>query len=53
MVETEYRAMAKLTKELVWLKQLLDELGFQLDAPMHLRCDNQVAIYIATNPCEN
>lgn len=44
--EAEYRAMAKSATELVWLKQLLGELGFQVFVPMYLWCDNQEAIYI-------
>lgn len=48
--EAEYRAMAKSATEIVWLKQLLGELGFQVFVPMDLWYDNQAAIYIATNP---
>ncbi|KAJ7963920.1 Retrovirus-related Pol polyprotein from transposon TNT 1-94 [Quillaja saponaria] len=34
--ESEYRAMTHTTTELVWLKNLLDELGFQHSQPMEL-----------------
>lgn len=49
-VEAEYRAMAKSTTKLVWLKHLLGELGFQVCVSMDLWCDNQATIHIATNP---
>ena len=48
--EAEYRAMALATCELVWLKQLLHELGFWKDEQMTLVCDNQAALHIAFNP---
>ncbi|GAA0168986.1 transmembrane signal receptor [Lithospermum erythrorhizon] len=49
-IESEYRAMTHTTCELVWLKQLLGELGFQQSRPMDLFCDNQVVVHIASNP---
>ena len=36
--------------EMVWLKNLLMELGFGQPGPMYMHCDNQSAIYIAQNP---
>ena len=48
--ETEYRAMALETCELIWLKQLLQELRFRKDGQMTLMCNNQVALHIASNP---
>lgn len=48
--EVEYGAMEKDVTELVWMKQLLRELGFPMSGPMNLWCDNQAAIYIASNP---
>ncbi|KAJ7982467.1 Retrovirus-related Pol polyprotein from transposon TNT 1-94 [Quillaja saponaria] len=48
--ESEYRAMTHTTAELVWLKNLLDELGFQHSQPMELICDNQATLHIASNP---
>nr|GEV61802.1 cysteine-rich RLK (receptor-like protein kinase) 8 [Tanacetum cinerariifolium] len=47
--EAEYRAMAQTTCELVWLHNLLGEIGFPQSKPMKMWCDNQAAIYIATN----
>ncbi|XP_075075263.1 uncharacterized protein LOC142162667 [Nicotiana tabacum] len=49
-VEAEYRAMALATCELIWLRQLLQELKIGRDEPMKLICDNQAALYIASNP---
>ncbi|GKC76017.1 uncharacterized mitochondrial protein-like protein [Tanacetum coccineum] len=48
--KAEYRAMAQMTYELVWLRNLLGEIGFPQSKPMKMWCDNQAAIYIATNP---
>ncbi|KAL0342597.1 UNVERIFIED_CONTAM: Retrovirus-related Pol polyprotein from transposon RE1 [Sesamum calycinum] len=49
-VEAEYRAMAHTTSEILWLKNLLKELGFMYDDPVPMHCDNQTAIHIASNP---
>ena len=38
------------TCELIWLKQLLQELRYRKDGQMTLVCDNQAALYIASNP---
>ena len=38
--EVEYRAMANATCELIWLKQLLQEIKFCEASPMKLVCDN-------------
>ena len=48
--EAEYRAMAFLTKELLWLKRVLTDLGIKHDQPMRVLCDSKSAIHIATNP---
>ena len=47
--ETEYRTIAHTTCEMVWLKNLLMELGFRQFGPMPNHCDNQSTIYIAQN----
>jgi hypothetical protein len=48
--EAEYRAMAAATSEIIWLRLLLQELGFSFtDKSTKLFCDNQVAIHIASN----
>jgi hypothetical protein len=48
--ESEYRAMAQTTCELIWLRNLLGEIGFSQSKPMNLWCDNEAAIHIANNP---
>ncbi|MGL5995488.1 MAG: Ty1/Copia family ribonuclease HI, partial [Pseudomonas proteolytica] len=48
--EAEYRAMKEVTKEMIWLKALLKDLGIHETKPMSLYCDNQAAIHIALNP---
>jgi Reverse transcriptase (RNA-dependent DNA polymerase)/gag-polypeptide of LTR copia-type/Integrase core domain/GAG-pre-integrase domain len=48
--EAEYRAMASTASELVWIKQLLHDMGFNYNKPMIMYCDNQAARHIASNP---
>ncbi|XP_019099636.1 PREDICTED: uncharacterized protein LOC109132470 [Camelina sativa] len=48
--EAEYRAMAHITQELIWLKRILLSLGVKHDGSMLVRCDSEAAIHIATNP---
>lgn len=47
--KAEYRAMALTTCEVVWLSQLLKELGISSVHLITIRCDNQAAISIASN----
>ncbi|RDX73384.1 hypothetical protein CR513_47018, partial [Mucuna pruriens] len=47
--EAEYRAMASATCELIWVKQLIQELKFADVQPMKLYCDNQATLHIASN----
>ena len=47
--EAEYRAMRKLTNELIWIKGLLGDLGVETTTPITIHCDNQAAIHIASN----
>ncbi|KAM1043034.1 hypothetical protein ACFX2A_035145 [Malus domestica] len=48
--KSEYRSMASLTCELVWLKYLLQDMCVTHLQPCLLYCDNQAALHIATNP---
>jgi hypothetical protein len=48
--EAEYRAMAATTSEVIWLKQLVKDLGIDCNYPIPMFCDNQVARHIANNP---
>ena len=36
--------------EIVWLHQLLKEVGIKTMVPAKLWCDNQTALHIASNP---
>ncbi|THH14909.1 hypothetical protein EUX98_g9545 [Antrodiella citrinella] len=43
-MEAEYLALAHATKESIWLRSLLRELGFPQPGPSTIFCDNQSAI---------
>ncbi|GKB49316.1 retrovirus-related pol polyprotein from transposon TNT 1-94 [Tanacetum coccineum] len=47
--EAEYVAAAESSKEAVWLKMLLEEIGHKQEK-ITLFCDNQSALYLARNP---
>ena len=47
--EAEYRALAAATSELVWLQQPLKDFQVTMTSPTVLFCDNQAAVYIASN----
>ena len=47
--EAEYMAMSESTKEAVYLRQLCQAMGCQLEAPTRIYCDNQSAIQLLTN----
>lgn len=48
--ETEYRALASTTSEVLWLQQLLKDFSIHLSEPPVIFCDNQAAIHIASIP---
>ncbi|KAF5769258.1 putative soyasaponin III rhamnosyltransferase [Helianthus annuus] len=48
--EAEYRAMCSATCEVVWIVNLLSELGVNCKVPVRLYCDSSAAISIAANP---
>lgn len=54
-VEAEYISMCNVTREVVWLKQLLSELGMLrfMDTPCIVKCDNQGAIGLSNKVDEN
>ena len=49
-VESENRAMATITSEIVWLIALLKTFGLDHKQAASLYCDNRVTLYIAANP---
>ena len=48
--EVEYHAMSTACSEIVWLRGLLEKLGFPHTTSTPLHVDNTSAIQIATNP---
>lgn len=48
--EAEYMACTHAACEIIWLRQILTELGRLLDDPTTLRCDNNAAINYAHDP---
>ncbi|KAA0060043.1 Gag-Pol [Cucumis melo var. makuwa] len=48
-IEVEYIAATQASKEAIWLKMLLEELGHE-HKKISLFCDNQNALYLARNP---
>ncbi|CAM8962427.1 unnamed protein product [Rhodiola kirilowii] len=48
--ESEYRAMAAVCCELIWLARLIDEMGVPVIDAIPLYCDNKAALHIAHNP---
>ena len=49
-VEAEYHAIALVTCELIWIKQLIQQMKFAKISQMKLFYDNQVGLHIASNP---
>ena len=50
--EAEFRGMAKGLCKLLWLRRLLEEIGYSSSSAMNLFCDNKAAIEIAQNPVQ-
>ena len=53
IAEAEYRGMALGIREILWLWNLLKDLGHLSPSPMKLFCDNQAARDIAYNPVQH
>lgn len=49
-MESEYRALAHATTEIIWLQHLLTKLGSKSSVKPVLWCDNLSAGALATNP---
>jgi hypothetical protein len=47
--EAEYYATPEIVKEVIIAKNLLKEVGIQLQLPINIKCDNVGAIYLAKN----
>ncbi|GJP44144.1 hypothetical protein CLOM_g3540 [Closterium sp. NIES-68] len=50
LVESEYMALFRAIREVVWQRRLLAELGEEQQGPTPLYCDSQGAIALAKNP---
>ena len=48
--KSEYKAMTQSVCEIMWLHQLLTEVGIMTVVPAKLWCDNQAALHFASNP---
>src|SRR4051812_15330844 len=48
--ESEYKALANATAEIIWVQALLGELGVRQKSPHVLWCDNIGARYLSSNP---
>ncbi|GJU85880.1 ribonuclease H-like domain-containing protein [Tanacetum coccineum] len=48
--EAEYRSVASATCEVIWLSNLLGDMGVKNNLPIMVYCDNSYALQIAANP---
>ena len=46
----EYVALASGLKQLLWIKQIIEECGIEVQIPMIVEEDNQTCITVAKNP---
>ncbi|GJZ66365.1 putative RNA-directed DNA polymerase [Tanacetum coccineum] len=51
--ESEFRGMAHGVCELLWIRNILKDLGFIILKAMNLHCDNKAAIMIGHNPIQH
>eukprot|EP00253_Pinus_taeda_P023634 PITA_23634 len=51
--EAEYRGAVEASREALWLRQILSELGFEQQHPTTLWCDNQSAIQLCKDPVQH
>ncbi|KAK4285124.1 hypothetical protein QN277_001866 [Acacia crassicarpa] len=47
--KAKYRAMSQLVQEIVWVLQLMKEIGITTVLPTKLWCDNKAVLHIASN----
>lgn len=48
--EAEYRSLASTISELVWLLEMLKEVGDEVQLPVQIYSDSKASIQIAANP---
>jgi hypothetical protein len=46
-------ALAHATKEAIWMRSILSELGFPIEIPLVINVDNEGAIALAKNPVQH
>jgi hypothetical protein len=51
--EAESYAISEIAKKLIFAKNLLEEIGIQIQFPINIKCDNVGAIYLANNHCNS
>lgn len=51
--EAEFRGMVDGICELLWIKQVLQDLGFELELSMKLYFDNEADVKIANKPVKH
>ena len=51
--EAEFRGIARGLTKILWLKKLMDEIGFSHTKACQLMCDNKAAISISKNPVQH
>lgn len=49
-IETEYKTVANISCELLWIQSLLKEFAIFLSKPPILWCDNLSVTYLSVNP---
>ena len=48
-MDAEYMALSDCSRQVVWVRSMLEELGYNLK-PTPISCDNQGAIFVSSNP---
>jgi hypothetical protein len=51
--EAEYMAAGVVAREVLWLRHLLPELGFRVQGPSEIHCDNESALALIKHPICN
>ncbi|KAJ0455580.1 putative RNA-directed DNA polymerase [Helianthus annuus] len=51
--EAEFRGIARGLAEVLWIRKLLNEIGFHQNEASRIMCDNKAAIQISENPVQH